>query len=416
MRILFINNYFEPEPNFFKGLPLAKKMMKFGHEVEVLTGFPNYPGGKIYDGYRIRLIQRENLEGVPVIRVPLYPSHDRSAMRRIVSYLTVAVSASTIGISAIHPADVAYVVQGPATMGLPAIIAKLVRGIPFVYDIADLWPDVLSGTGMFDSSFGSKIVANWCKLIYKSASKIIVITPGVRQKLRERGVPENKIELIYEWCDDAQVTGGTQNPRLAKELSMEGRFNIVFAGNMGKAQSLTAVLEAAKIIAAEHPLVQFVFIGSGIEVASLKEKVAAMNLQNVLFHSRRPISEIGAILRLADVLLVHLRDDPIFRIAIPSKTQAYMAIGRPILMGVRGDAADLVTKAKCGLVCEQENPQSIAEAVAKFLSMSKADLDQMGENGRKFYEQELSFEIAARKYEKIFESVARKSRKPNQIS
>lgn len=390
-------------------LPFAKELIKRGHEVEVLTGFPNYPGGKIYDGYKVKFLQREIMDGVPIIRVPLYPSHDRSSVKRMLSYMSLSMTQAAIGPFAVHKADVAYVSQGPATIGLPAIAHKLFRRIPFVYDIKDLWPDSLASTGMFNNKFGLSLIDKWCKLIYRNASKVVVITPGVRQKLLERGVPENKIEMILEWCDDSVISRAEKDPQLAKSLGMEGRFNIVFAGNMGKAQSLEAVLEAARIVEADCPQVQFVLIGGGVEVEFLKQKVIEMGLKNVIFLARRPISEIGAILSLADVLLVHLKDDPLFRITIPSKTQAYMASGRPILIGVKGNASDLVTSAKAGLSCEPGNPSSIANSIRKLQAMSRQELDMMGQNGKSFYEKELSFEIGVNKYEKIFESVARGS-------
>ena len=167
------------------------------------------------------------------------------------------------------------------------------------------------------------------------------------------------------------------------------------------------MIDAAGILASECPRVQIVLIGTGIEVDSLKQKTTGMGLKNVLFLERQPVSKIGAILSLADVLLVHLMDKPNYRITIPSKTQAYMAVGRPILMGVLGDAADLVTKAKAGLSCEPENPRSIAEAIRKFQAMPQEQLDAMGVNGKRFYGQELSFAIAMEKYERLFGSVAK---------
>ena len=407
MRILYITQYFQPE-SVFLGLPLAKEFVRRGHQVEVLTGFPNYPGGKIYDGYRVRMLQRETLEGIAVNRVPLYPSHDNSSIKRIMCYTSFAISASTIGVWATKPADLAYVIQGPITVGLPACIMKTLKGIPFVLHILDLWPDSLQSTGMFNNKLGLKMVLGWCNFVYKRAAKIIVVSPGIKNKLIERGVPEDKIEVIYNWCDDAQSYHAEKNEELAKSLGMAGRFNMVFAGNMGKAQALSPVLDAAKIVGDKQADVQFVFIGSGIAVESLKQKAAALELKNVLFLARRPVSEIGAILNIADVLFVHLKKDPLFEITIPSKTQAYMAAGRPILIGVPGDATDLVTQANAGLPCESENPQSIAEAVLKFHAMPRSELDAMGKNGKKFYAQQLAFEIAASRLEENFASVAKK--------
>lgn len=413
MRILFIAHYFQPEPNFFVGLPFAKELARKGHEVQVLTGFPNYPGGKIYDGYHIRFLQKENLDGIPIIRVPLYPSHDRSSIRRTLSYLSLSISQATIGLFAVKNADVAYVSQGPASIGWPAIIHKIFRRIPFVYNIQDLWPDTLLSTGMFANHIGLSMVNAWCKLVYKCAAKITVIAPGMKEILINRGVPANKIDVIYNWCDDALIYRGDKNEQLACSLGMANKFNIVFAGNIGKAQAMWAFLDAAKLLTSDCPDVQFVLIGGGVEVEPLKQKSKDMGLSNVLFLARCPISEIGPILRIADVLFVHLKDDPLFRITIPSKTQAYMAVGRPILMGVKGDATDLVTKANAGLACEPGNPHSIAEAVRKLQAMSHAELTAMGENGRRFYKKELSFEVGTRKYEKILETVAKGPRETN---
>jgi colanic acid biosynthesis glycosyl transferase WcaI len=408
MRILFISHYFQPEPNFFVGLPFARELARRGHQVEVLTGFPNYPGGKIYDGYHVRMLQREILDGIPVNRVHLYPSHDNSPIRRTLCYASFALSASTIGAWATKPADVAYVSQGPITVGLPACILKLLKGIPFVFHIMDLWPDSLLSTGMFNNRLGLKMVHGWCNFVYKRAAKIVAITPGMKQRLIERGVPHDKIEVIYNWCDDAQICRAKPNDELAKVLGMAGRFNIVFAGNMGKAQALAPVLDAARIVGEQQSDIQFVFIGGGLDVDSLKQKTADLRLKNILFLSRRPVSEIGAILSLADVLFVHLKKDPLFEITIPSKTQAYMASGRPVLIGVPGDATDLVNRAEAGLPCEPENPQSIANAVLKFHAMPRSELDAMGQKGKRFYEQRLSFEIAVSRFENIFNSIAKK--------
>lgn len=405
MRILFIAHYFQPEPNFFVGLPFAKALQAKGHQVQVLTGFPNYPGGKIYDGYKVKFIHRETLEGIPIIRVPLYSSHDQSSIKRIISYLTLSLSQAAIGPFVVDKADVAYVSQGPATIGLPSVILKTFRKIPFVFNIQDLWPDSLLSTGMFDNKFGLKMVQAWCDFVYKRAAKIVSISPGIKQKVIERGVSADKVEVIYNWCDDSLIYRGQPDLNLKKDLSMQDKFNIVFAGNMGKAQALAPVLDAAKIISEKQPAIQFVFIGGGVDLESLKRKTSDLKLKNVLFLARRPVSQIGAILSLADVLFVHLKKDPLFEITIPSKTQAYMTTGRPILIAVPGDATDLIEKANAGLSCQPENPQNIADAVTKLYSMPKAELEAMGQNGKRFYEQKLSFEIAAMHFENIFNSV-----------
>lgn len=404
MRILILSQWFDPEPTF-KGLLFAKELAKRGHEVEILTGFPNYPEGKLYDGYKIKFFQREMINGIPVIRVPLYPSHDSNSTNRILNYISFALSASLPGFFLVKRPDVIYVYHPPATIGLPALFLYLFYRTPFVYDIQDLWPDMLAASGMLDNSAALWIIEKWCRFIYSQAAKIVVLSPGFRETLIRRGVLGHKVEVIYNWCEDDKIQATARNEDLARELGMAGRFNIVFAGTMGKAQALDAVLEAALLLRNKLPKVQFVFVGGGIDVGRLKEKTIEQGLTNVRFLSRRPPIEIGDILNLADVLLVHLKDNPLFRITIPSKTQAYMAAGRPILMGVKGDAAALVEKAEAGLTCTPEDPQDIADTIEKFYNMPQQDLALMGHNGKMFYEHELSLRIGASRFEEIFQSV-----------
>jgi glycosyltransferase involved in cell wall biosynthesis len=240
--------------------------------------------------------------------------------------------------------------------------------------------------------------------VYRAASRIVVLSPGFKKALIQRSIPEGKIEVIYNWCDEGQLSKIPKNESLAKELGFSGRFNVLFAGTMGKAQALEAVLDAAGRIGDRIPEVQFVFIGGGIEVDRLKKITQERRLNNVLFLPRRPVSEIGEVLNLADVLFVHLKDDPLFRITIPSKIQAYLAVGRPILVGVRGDAADLVRAAGAGMDCQPENPESISEAVEMLFRMPRALLDEMGDNGRRYYQKELSLFAGVSRFEEVFQA------------
>jgi glycosyltransferase involved in cell wall biosynthesis len=243
-------------------------------------------------------------------------------------------------------------------------------------------------------------------MVYRTASKIVVLSPGFKEELVRRSVPEEKIEVIYNWCDEGQIPNPPKNELLAKELGFSGRFNVLFAGTMGKAQALEAVLDAAGRIGGRIPEIQFIFVGGGIDVDRLQEIARERRLNNVLFLPRRPVSEIGEVLNLADVLLVHLKDDPLFRITIPSKIQAYLAVGRPVLVGVRGDAADLVRRAGAGVDCLPENPESLSEAVEKFYRMPRALLDEMGDNGRRYYQKELSLSAGVSRFEEVFQAAA----------
>jgi glycosyltransferase involved in cell wall biosynthesis len=401
MRILMLTQWFDPEPTF-KGLTFAKELVKLGHEVEVLTGFPNYPGGKLYPGYRVKALQRETVDGISIIRVPLFPSHDGSSMKRMLNYASFAISAALLGPLLVKPADVMYVYHPPATVAFPAVILKLFRRIPFVYDIQDLWPDTLRATGMLNNKFLLKIVDGWCRLTYRIADRIVVLSPGFQAKLQERGVPGKKVDVIYNWCDESQITTMDRSKAEEHEPRMAGRFNVVFAGTMGKAQALDAVLDAAALVAPSMPKVQFVFIGGGIDSERLKRIAEERRLGTVLFLPRRPATEIGSVLSMADVLLVHLKNDRLFEITIPSKTQAYLAAGRPILMAVKGNAAELVEKVGVGLTCTPEDARSLASAVESLARMPKEKREAMGERGKQYYERELSLHIGVQHFERIF--------------
>jgi glycosyltransferase involved in cell wall biosynthesis len=400
MRILLLTQWFDPEPAF-KGLLFARELAARGHNIEVLTGFPNYPGGNVYPGYKIRPWRREQIDGISVLRVPLYPSHDKSAFGRILNYTSFAISAALFGAALIRKPDVIYVYHPPATIGFAAVVVGFLRRAPFVYDIQDLWPDTVAVSGMMSSAAVFSLLGRWCKFVYRRARHLVVLSPGLQRQLIQRGVPQDKIEVIYNWCSETTVQP-TPDTELAAGLGLSGHFNVMFAGTMGTAQALDAVLDAASLCRQTLPHVQFVFVGGGVDRSRLEKKTADAGLTNVRFLPRQPTSAIGAVLELADVLLVHLRDHPLFAITIPSKTQAYMAAGKPVLAAVRGDAAELVAQSGGGLVCEPENPRSIADTVAHFAGMSPEERRSMGEAGKRFYDERLSLKVGVTKFEALF--------------
>ncbi len=400
MKILLITQWFEPEPTL-KGLAFAKALVALGHDVQVLTGFPNYPGGTVYDGYRVRPFQREMHGKIEVCRVALYPSHDGSGLMRALNYISFAATSLFFGLFMARKADVVYAYHPPLTVGMSAALIGLFRRIPVVYDIQDMWPDTLKATGMLNSARALEWIGKVCSWVYRRASKLVVLSPGFRALLVERGVPAEKIEVIYNWCDaDSLVAPVAVNP---PEV-MRGRFNVVFAGTMGKAQALDKVVEAAALVAPVAPDVQFVFVGGGIEVENLKRLAQGVSPSNIVFLPRMPMNEVGSVLSAANALLVHLRDDPLFAITVPSKTQAYMAVGKPLLMAVRGDASDLVKQAKCGVVAAPELPHEIARSVLELRQLPPEALVEMGTNGMTFYLENLSIDAGVRKCSKVFEA------------
>jgi glycosyltransferase involved in cell wall biosynthesis len=296
-----------------------------------------------------------------------------------------------------------YAYHPPLTVGIAVSLIRWVRGIPLVYDIQDMWPDTLSATGMLNNPRALALVGYVCDWVYKRVDQLVVLSPGFKRLLLQRGVPECKINVIYNWSDESAL----MSPAGTVGAAFPGadRFRVVFAGNMGQAQALDAVLDAAVILQARGSRASFVMLGGGVEVNRLKTRAYELKLGNVVFLPLVPMSEVGAFLALADVLLVHLRKDPLFEITIPSKTQAYMAVGKPLLMAVNGDAADLVRQAKCGLTVESESPEDLADSVVALERMPVLELKTMGENARRFYREVLSLKLGVAKFAAVFEGL-----------
>ncbi len=404
IKILLITQWFDPEPTF-KGMLFAKSLLAKGFEVEVLTGFPNYPTGKIYDGFKIKLVDKKIIDGVTVTRVPLYPSHNNSVLKRIFNYVSFATTATIYGLFFAKKPHIIYSYHPPITVGMAASLVKIIRGVPLICDIQDLWPDTLKATNMVNNKKVLNLIDMVCAWVYKSSTHIVVLSPGFKKLLIARGVAESKIDVIYNWADETKI----QNYLgvLPAIYPVNEKFKVLFAGNIGKAQALDTLLQACEILDKKQSNIHFVVVGDGIELKSLKEQSLVKKLTNITFIPAVPMSEIGVFLSAADALLVHLNNDPLFEITIPSKTQAYMAAGKPILMGVKGDAANLIVSAKCGLFFEPKNAIELANNVLILASKPKVDLIEMGENAKNYYNMHLSVEVGVNNFAKIFTEKAK---------
>lgn len=404
LRVILLTQWFDPEPQI-KGLLFARQLQVAGFAVEVVTGFPNYPGGKLYPGYRVRPLQRETVDGVEITRLPLYPSHDRHKVKRVFNYVSFMLSAWLYLTFAARRADVVYVYHPPVTVGLAAVMSQLFRRTPVVLDIQDMWPDTLRSTGMINSERLIRIVDAVCKFVYARCRHIIAQSNGFQRLLLQRGVPAGKVSVIYNWADEQAIAAN----RMQRPANMpdDGRFRLLFAGNMGKAQALDSVLDAAAIVARSHPGIEFCFLGNGVEAERLMARAQAENLANVRFLPRVSMEEVGAYLAAADCLLVHLRADPLFSITVPSKTQAYMAAGRPLLMAVDGDAAELVRESGSGLAVAPEDSQALAQAVIDLSRLSSQDRADMGQRAAAYYESRLSLRRGIEIFADLFRKVAK---------
>lgn len=403
MKILILSQWYPPEPITIPH-EMACDLVKRGHHVLSITGFPNYPFGRIYPGYQQRFWRWEEMDGVQVLRLPLYPYHGRSGALRAVNFLSFAASASLLSPFLCGSIDIIYVYHPPLTIGLPAWMVSLLRRAPFVYDIKDMWPETLRATGMTQSKIVYSTLNSLAKLIYSRAAAIVVPSPGFKRNLVTKGVSADKIYTVPNWADERLYHPVPSDPALAREYGLAGRFNVIYAGNIGLAQGLDTVIEAARYLE-DLPDVQFVLIGDGVDEPRLRQKVVEHGIKNVRLLGRQPAERMPCFLALADVLLVHLKRDPLFEITIPSKTLAYMACGRPILMAAAGDAADVVRNAGAGLICAPQDPQALADTVRSFYAMPAIERERMGQSGREAFLKHYTKRALMDRYEALFEEI-----------
>ena len=381
MKILILTQFYDPEP-LPKLHELAHGLHERGHEVTVITGFPNYPYGKLYPGYAMRPWSIDTADGVRVVRLPLYPDHSRSTVRRMANYGSFALSASVLGPWLCGAADVMYVWDPPLTIGMAALAIGMARRVPFVYAVHDLWPEMPLAAGMLEDGAVVRMLERFGRFVYRRAAVVGVVSPAFVDHLAAKGVPREKIEVLTDWVDEALYRPVPADPSLAARLGTTGRFNVVFGGQLGVAQHLETVLDAARLLES-RPEVQLLLVGDGVEQARLERRAADMGLGNVRFTGRFPAAEMPAVYALADVLLIHLQADPAFRMSIPGKTYPYMACGKPVLAAVAGVTADIIRDATAGLTCPPEDAEAMAEAVVRLLEMPAEERVRMGESARR---------------------------------
>jgi glycosyltransferase involved in cell wall biosynthesis len=391
MRVLILSQYCWPEVDH-KCLPLAKAVMAAGHEVEILTGYPNRPSGKLYPGYKMKLKYSEYIEGVKVNRVPSYLNHSHSGLKRMFSYLTFAFSASFIGVFLIKRPHVIYAYHAPATIAIPAIFFRFVLRSKVFYDINDYWPDTISALGMLKSKFLLKVLAAYCKKTYQYFDTINVVSKGYKKKLLELAVPNDKISLIYNWSlpiDNIKSSFFEKYRDVFKD-----NFVILYAGNIGQAQSLDIIIDVAKKLRENNQTgIKFFIVGSGVEEMLLQKQVIENDLSEVIYFTGFiPSDNVGEFLESADILLLHLKKQPLFDITIPSKLVSYFIFSKPVLCGVGGESAEIVSDSKAGLCFEPENTDDLYNKIISLKSYSKSELNDMGKAGREIYDNSFSFE------------------------
>lgn len=381
MKILVICQYYYPEP--FRINTICEELVRRGHEILVVTGVPNYPEGKIYKGYENHQHTDEIVNGVRVHRCPIIPRKTGS-LYRVLNYYSYAFKAKQYVFSNKCVAsdgskfDVVFVNQlSPVMMAEPAIAYKQKYNVPIVLYCLDIWPESLLAGGINRNSLPYKFFHKVSRNIYTKMDRILITSRLFKNYLKnEFNIEERKVEYLPQYAEG-----------IFKELpahNNDGITNLVFAGNIGKTQSVETILCAAEKL--KDKSVCFHIVGGGSDLDRLQKITDTKNMKNVRFYGRRPLEEMPSFYEKADAMLITLKADPVLSLTLPGKIQSYMAAGKPIIGAIDGEAAEIIKAAKCGFVGKAEAVEQLVENVNRFLNCSKNEKNNFGKKARFFYE------------------------------
>jgi glycosyltransferase involved in cell wall biosynthesis len=386
MRILFFSHYFPPEVNApaSRTYENCKRWVRDGHEVTVVTCAPNCPDGVVYKGYTNRLCHRETVDGIQVVRVWTYIAPNEGTVRRIVSYVSYMVSAVLMSLSLRRP-DVLIATSPQFFCGWAGVIASRLKRVPFILEIRDIWPEgITAAGGMTTAKRAVQLVERLALSMYRSATHIVTVGGGYKDKLIEKGVSPDRMSIITNGVDQELFSPRSASPDLRRRYGLDSRFVCAYIGTIGMACGLEVVLRAARRLKQrQDSRIVFLLVGDGATRRKLEEEARREGLDNVTFTGRQDKRLMPDFLATSDACLVHLRKTPLYETVLPSKIFEAAAMARPIILGLRGFAADLVRRAGAGLCIEPENEDELLEAVEK-LAGSPALREELGRSGRDY--------------------------------
>ncbi len=383
MHVLIVSPYFWPESVGAATWihQLSSDLVEKGHQVTVLTAFPNFPTGRVFPGYRGRVLMRESVDGIDVIRTYMYATPRKAFWPRAVSFGSACLSLPIVGMLVRRP-DAIYCIIPPLPLGWTIELLGRLRRTPVVVNVQDIYPQAAVSVGYLQNRAAIRGFEKMERSIYKQAAAIVVITEAFRRDLVAKGVPPGKVYVIPNWADVDTVQPAPKSNAFRRSLAVDGSLLVMYAGGMGHNTCLETVIEAARLLANESP--QFVLMGDGTYKQALQEKAARYSLANLRFLPFAGAEDYPHALAAADVQLVALNQASTHS-SLPRKTLQIMASGRPVLAltGADSDLCHLIHNAKCGITVDPTNAPALADAIRR-LAQSKEQLETMGQNARRF--------------------------------
>ena len=397
MRILYVSQYFPPE----MGAPaarvheLCREWARYGHDVTVLTGFPNHPTGIVPPEYRGQLIRRDEVDGVRVIRTPIYAAANKGFFRRVLNYGSFAASASALGPFLAKRPDVLIATSPQFLTGIAGWWLAAVTRVPFVFEVRDLWPRSIVEVGaMREGSIAIRLLEMLERFLYRRADRIVAVTDSFVDAIAGNGISRDKIAVVTNGVD-LELFRPADRDTARAALGLPAGFTATYVGTHGMAHGLGMLLDAAKRLRAAG--VSFLLVGEGAEKAKLKERATSEGITNVTFLDQQPRDRVAQIYAASDLCLVLLRDLPLFRTVIPSKMFEFMGSARPILTTVDGESRGILERAGAGRFSPPEDLDAFVAAIRE-LAQAPGELDRMGRAGRTFVEAHYSRPALAARY------------------
>jgi glycosyltransferase involved in cell wall biosynthesis len=374
VHVLFLTDNFPPEVNApaSRTFEHCREWVKAGHRVTVITCAPNFPKGKVFDGYRNKLWQRETMEGIEVVRVWSYITANEGFVRRILDYQSYMVSAIIASLF-VRKVDVIVGTSPQFFTACAAYVASRLKFRPYIFELRDLWPESIKAVGAMKNERAIALLESLELFLYRKAARVISVTNSFKDNLVSRGIDGSKIEVVTNGVDLSQFKPRSKDPALERQLGLEGKFVVGYIGTHGLAHALETVLDAAERLRGTD--VVFLLLGDGARKQALREDAARRGLDNVVFIDTVPKAEVPRYWSILDVSLIHLQKTELFTTVIPSKLFESMGMGLPVLHGVEGESARIVRDENAGIPFEPENADALVAALRR-LKENPAELAQ----------------------------------------